>query len=48
MTTQTKAAGCEYTAADVQSLADALAVVENVARTLTRALAPEFKVKVRS
>jgi hypothetical protein len=30
--------------ADVQTLADALSAVENVARALTRALAPRFKV----
>lgn len=34
--------------ADVQSLADALAVVENIARALTLALAPSFKVELRS
>jgi hypothetical protein len=31
--------------ADVQCLADALVEVENIARTLTRALAPSFKVE---
>ncbi|MBA2490750.1 MAG: hypothetical protein H0V34_03235 [Gammaproteobacteria bacterium] len=34
--------------ADVRTVADALAAVDNVARTLTLALAPSFKVEVRS
>ncbi len=32
---------------DAQTLADALAEVENISRQLTRALAPEFEVKQR-
>ncbi len=32
---------------DVQTLADALAEVENITRQLMRALAPEFEVKQR-
>ncbi|MBA2492749.1 MAG: hypothetical protein H0V34_13995 [Gammaproteobacteria bacterium] len=33
--------------AEVQSLADALGAIENVSRTLTRALAPRFKAERR-